>query len=350
MKKIDLALLGITLASVAVIGYRLVTAPDGETDPVKTTDESTLPAPVQVAKPSSVDSSITAFRGPYWILGRLKKLSDTEWQSALSVATAFSTRSNISDGCRGETGTSRTYVNHTVREYAERMGRAQYNVLLGLGNEICHKTGDILSVLSFDPSMDRPLVEHLGFIKIKEIFMIKPSAVTTSFLAKVGLTREEYLEYLYTVGRRTDQPDTLLKFEESTSSLPNLNIAPPSFPNTKILSYAESRKLAEAGSAIIVDVRPAEQFGRAAFANHLNIPVSFNQSQSPTTRFTAKKSEFGRADFQIASLLGMNLDSKTVIVLGSGPADVRPLFALYELSASGVQRLAWAYEGVQGTN
>lgn len=339
MKKLDLFLALVIVTSVATIAWRQLR--NDSSSERQAAQGQILGAALQTQVPLVVEP-----RAPYWILGRLSKVTESDWGRALEHAGDFGRRVSVSSGCAGNQGLSRAYINHTVRLYAQRMAELQNNVLLSIGDEVCHRTGDTIAILSFDSNPDSPLVEYLGSIKIRDILMIMPREVTDSFMAIMGPTKQEYFEYLEAVDRRLDRPDTVLHFEQASLAKLDLTQAPPTFPNTRIFKYSEAKELADSGRAVLIDVRSPQEFGKKSVSGTMNVPYTIASQPQSGAVFAKKKSEFGKASFDIAGLLGAELRARQLIVVGNGPRDVRPVLALYELWGAGKTRLAWVHEGV----
>ena len=214
----------------------------------------------------------------------------------------------------------------------------------------CFKRDQNLDLFFYSDVAGEPYVTHLGAVKILGVFVFSGEGMASRlspWLKVAGLDPARFFEALDRAqhflksGRRSVTLLRLQAVEGKRPAIPSAHIVHTRLTSAKIKDF-----LSQAKRARIIDLRGPQEVGENRITNAIETPYLVTSGQTKFDwRTTNQDTSFHK--FEIAELLGTGRarNGVPIILVGDGPEDGRPIWALNVLNNVGVSHAFWFAEG-----
>lgn len=342
-KLVDLVLGVLIFASIAFIGYKFF-APSNQGAEGGSGPDARLKPVAIGGGTSTIPSTIVRPAHPQWLLEKVKPFDRSSFKSLVSSSGSPMKIVEKTAGCAIGFLPTPT-VSLLAKAVVDRMESNELQFLFGFKQPRCYMVGGKLDVLYYSSKDTDPFVSAIGTVTISDLVEYQPKDMPEGLLNKMGITREEYLDF---VGyqRPTGLADMLVRLENFSKRTALDGETPHGFPRAEVVTLAQLDSLKKRfPNLVVLDVRAEQEFRSGSLPGAKNI--SFNLPPGISAEFSWKtlNKDILNSKFDVAGV--SDKGPVPVAVVGASSKDPRPLYAMSDLLRFGYRQVYWLREGAK---
>jgi hypothetical protein len=354
-KFIDIFLISLIVGSVGFVGYRVL-APKLRTTVPEVAIAPMPPravTPVQVATPKAhtlpVENLPFLFSAGFnTFLNSIPVISDNAWLQLLADPQVMPFVVDKTDRCAMETLPNSNVFYFVLPALLEGFKANTRQLLIDVGRRRCMKNGDRVMLGSYSNLPTDPLISIAGGVEVRGLISIPGDRIPASLLVALGISRDDLDIFIKSPRTNSYYPITFVRLVKFQPMEPPADRPVPAFLRYPVIGSADIQFMKRNGKVILfIDVRSAAEANKNSLPNTLNLPFKISESRF---RWDMRVSELNKVPFDLSAITAWRsrLQDPTkaaIVVIGNGPTDGRPIWALMNFLKFEFEDVFWFYDG-----